>query len=253
VEDAGQIAQALQSTPRGTLRLNTSIAIPPLLAPVIAEFVALYPEVSVNLTMTDRMIDLVEEGFDLAVRNMSVPDSSLIVRRVATYRFVVCGAPSNLAARGMPRQPADLVQHNCLIYSHSAWGNEWCFVGPDGEQSVTVAGNLQANSDNALRLAAVHGQGLALAPSFLIIDEIKAGRLVPVLTEFLQTEHAINAIYLHRHHLSAKVRSFIDLLAKHFHDDPAWADPSHSRVAPKLATAHVENVLSASAFGVAAE
>src|SRR6266511_4192625 len=162
VEDADQIAESLQSTPRGTLRLNTSIAIPPLLAPVVAEFVALYPEVSVNLTMTDRMIDLVEEGFDLAVRNMSVPDSSLIVRRVATYRFVVCGAPSYLAARGTPGQPADLVQHNCLIYSQSAWGNEWRFVGPDGEQSITVAGNLQANSDNALRLAVVHGQGSQL-------------------------------------------------------------------------------------------
>jgi DNA-binding transcriptional LysR family regulator len=148
-DDADQIAQALQSTPRGTLRLNTSIAIPPLLAPVIAEFVALYPEVSVNLTMTDRMIDLVEEGFDLAVRNMAVPDSSLVVRRVATYRFVVCGAPGYLAARGIPRQPADLSRHNCLVYSHSAWGNEWRFVGPDGEQSVAVEGNLQANSDNA--------------------------------------------------------------------------------------------------------
>jgi DNA-binding transcriptional LysR family regulator len=169
-DDADQIAQALQSTLRGTLRLNTSIAIPPLLAPVIAEFVALYPEVSVSLTMTDRMIDLVEEGFDLAVRNMSVPDSSLVVRRVATYRFVVCGAPDYLAARGIPGQPADLSHHNCLVYSHSAWGNEWRFAGPDGEQSVTVEGNLQANSDNALRLAAVHGQGLALAPSFLLID-----------------------------------------------------------------------------------
>jgi DNA-binding transcriptional LysR family regulator len=165
----------------------------------------------------------------------------------------VCGAPDYLAARGMPRLPVDLVEHNCLIYSHSAWGNEWRFAGPDGEQSVTVAGNLQANSDNALRLAAVHGQGLALAPSFLLIDEIKAGRLVPVLGGFLQTEHAINAIYPHRHHLSAKVRSFIDLLAKHFHDDPGWADASHSRVAPKLGTAHGENVLSVRAFGVAAE
>jgi DNA-binding transcriptional LysR family regulator len=153
----------------------------------------------------------------------------------------------------MPRRPADLVEHNCLIYSHSAWGNEWRFAGPDGEQSITVAGNLHANSDNALRLAAVHGQGLALAPSFLLVDEIKAGRLVPVLSEFLQTEHAINAIYPHRHHLSAKVRSFIDLLAKHFHGDPAWADPSHSRVAAKLGTAHVGNVLSVSTFGIAAE
>jgi DNA-binding transcriptional LysR family regulator len=234
-DDADQIAQALQSTPRGTLRLNTSIAIPPLLAPVVAEFVALYPEVSVSLTMTDRMIDLVEDGFDLAVRNMSVPDSSLVVRRVATYRFVVCGAPGYLAARGIPGQPADLSQHNCLVCSQSAWGNEWRFAGPDGEQSVAVEGNLQANSDNALRLAAVHGQGLALAPSFLLIEEIKSGRLVPVLTEFLQTEHAINAIYPHRHHLSAKVRSFIDLLVKHFHEDPGWADPCRSRPAVNAA------------------
>ena len=254
VEDADQIAQALQSTPRGTLRLNTSIAIPPLLAPVIAEFVALYPDVSINLTMTDRMIDLVEEGFDLAVRNMSVPDSSLVVRRVATYRFVVAGAPSYLAARGTPKQPADLAHHNCLVYSHSAWGNEWRFAAPNGEQSVTVRGNLQANSDNALRLAAVHGQGLALAPSFLLIDEIKAGRLIPVLTEFLQTENAINAIYPHRHHLSAKVRSFIDLLARHFHTDPAWADPRASRWTASTPAAALRNDGSpAVALGIAAE
>jgi DNA-binding transcriptional LysR family regulator len=254
-DDADQIAQALQSTPRGTLRLNTSIAIPPLLAPVIAEFVALYPEVSVNLTMTDRMIDLVEEGFDLAVRNMAVPDSSLVLRRVATYRFVVCGAPGYLAARGIPRQPADLSRHNCLVYSHSAWGNEWRFAGPDGEQSVAVEGNLQANSDNSLRLAAVHGQGLALAPSFLLIDEIKSGRLVPILTEFLQTEHAINAIYPHRHHLSAKVRSFIDLLVKHFHEDPGWADVCRSRLAanPAVNAAVVAHAPPLGALEVAAD
>jgi DNA-binding transcriptional LysR family regulator len=227
-DDADQVAQALQSSPRGTLRLNTAIAIPPFLAPAIAEFVALYPDISISMTMTDRMIDLVEEGFDLAVRNMSVPDSALIARRVATYRMVVAGAPAYLAARGTPREPADLAHHNCLIYSHSAWGNEWRFAGPDGELAIPVAGNLHANSDNALRLAAVHGQGLAMAPSFLLVDEIRSGRLVPVLTEFLAAEHAINAIYPHRRHLSAKVRSFIDLLAKRFHDDPAWADPCRS-------------------------
>jgi len=207
------------------------------------------------LTMTDRMIDLVEEGFDLAVRNMAVPDSSLVVRRVATYRFVVCGAPGYLAARGIPRQPADLSRHNCLVYSHSAWGNEWRFAGPDGEQSVAVEGNLQANSDNALRLAAVHGQGLALAPSFRLIEEIKSGRLVPILTEFLQTEHAINAIYPHRHHLSAKVRSFIDLLVKHFHEDPGWADACRSRLAanPAVNAAVVADAPPVGAFEVAAD
>jgi DNA-binding transcriptional LysR family regulator len=155
---------------------------------------------------------------------------------------------------GAPKQPADLAHHNCLVYSHSAWGNEWRFAGPNGEQSVTVRGNLQANSDNALRLAAVHGQGLALAPSFLLSDEIKAGRLIPVLTEFLQPEHAINAIYAHRHHLSAKVRSFIDLLAKHFHTDPAWADPRASRlIATTPAAGLRKDGPPAAALGIAAE
>jgi DNA-binding transcriptional LysR family regulator len=231
VDDADNVAQALQSTPRGTLRLNTAIAIPPLLAPVIAEYATLHPDVTVDLTMTDRMIDLVEDGFDLAVRNMPVPDSALIARRVATYRFVVCGAPSYLARRGTPRQPGDLARHNCLIFSRSAWGDEWRFAGPDGEQSIPVSGNMHANSDNALRLAAVHGQGLAMAPGFLFADEIRSGRLLPVLTEFLQTDHAINAIYPHRQHVPVKVRSFIDLLARRFHEDPAWADPCRACLA----------------------
>jgi DNA-binding transcriptional LysR family regulator len=161
---------------------------------------------------------------------MPVPDSSLIARRVATYRFVVVGAPGYLATRGTPDVPGDLALHNCLIYAHSAWGNTWRFADADGEQSVPVAGNLHANSDNALRLAAVHGQGLAMVPSFLVVDEIKTGRLIPVLTRFLQTEYAINAIYPHRHHLSAKVRSFIDLMSKRFHEDPAWADPCRARL-----------------------
>ena len=141
------IAKAVAGNPERFVGLGTL----PLHVPALA-----VTELERCMTMTDRMIDLVEEGFDLAVRNMLIPDSSLIVRRVATYRFVVCGAPGYFAARGMPKQPADLVHHNCLIYSHSAWGHEWRFAGPDGEQSITVSGNLQANSDNALRLAAVH-------------------------------------------------------------------------------------------------
>jgi DNA-binding transcriptional LysR family regulator len=230
-DEADQIAQALQSTPRGTLRLNTSVAIPPFLAPVVAEYTALHPEVSIELTMTDRMIDLVEDGFDVAVRNMSMPDSSLMARRIATYRFVIVGSPAYFAEHGTPKVPDELAQHNCLTYSRSPWGNEWHFAGPDGEQSVSIKGNLHANSDNALRWAAVHGQGLAHLPSFLVKEEIKQGRLVAVLTEYLKAEYPIHAIYPHRRHLSAKVRSFIDLLAKHFHDDPYWADPCRAKLA----------------------
>jgi DNA-binding transcriptional LysR family regulator len=224
-DDADRVAQALQATPRGVLRVNTSVAVPPFLAPVIAEFVALYPDISLSMTMTDQMVDLVEEGFDLAVRDMPVPDSSLIARRVATYRYLVCGAPTYFAKRGTPRQVADLAHHNCLIFSRSGWGNEWRFADADGEHSVPVSGNLLANSANALRLAAVHGQGLAMAPGFLFADDIKSGRLIPILTEFSSTEHAINVIYPHRRHLSAKVRSFIDLVTRRYHEDPSWADP----------------------------
>jgi DNA-binding transcriptional LysR family regulator len=225
VDEADSVAQALQSTPRGNLRLNASVTIPPLLAPVIAEFTALYPEVTLTMTMSDRMVDLVEEGFDLAIRLLPVPDSSLILRRVGTYRLLVTGAPEYLARRGTPSTPAELVHHNCLSFSYSPWGTEWRFSGPDGEQSVPVNGNLETNSANALRFAAVEGQGLTLMPSYLVADEIRAGRLVPLLTGYSRAEYPINALYPHRHQLSAKVRSFLDLMTKTYRDNPAWADP----------------------------
>src|SRR4029077_4141954 len=120
LDEADCVAHALHSSPRGTLRLNTSVAIPPFLAPVIAEYADLHPDVSVNLSMTECMVEMVGEGFDLAVRDSSVSDLSLIARRLATYRFAVCAAPSYLERRGTPMRPADLLEHNCLRWSHSA-------------------------------------------------------------------------------------------------------------------------------------
>jgi DNA-binding transcriptional LysR family regulator len=224
-DDADNVVQASQSTPRGKLNLNASVAIPPLLAPVIAEFTALYPEVTLSVNMSDRMLDIVEEGFDLAIRIMPVPESSLIVKAIGTFRLVLCGAPDYFTARGTPAVPDDLISHNCLNFASSPWGGDWRFSGPDGEQTVAVSGNMETNSANALRLAAVNGQGLALLPGFLVVDEIRSGRLVPVLAKFLRTEHSIYAVYPHRHHLSAKVRSFLDLVTKHHRENPAWADP----------------------------
>jgi DNA-binding transcriptional LysR family regulator len=218
LDDADQVAEALQSKPRGTLRLNTAVALPPIIAPVIAEFVALYPEASVSIVTTGRMVDLVEEGFDLAIRITPITTSSLIVRRLASYRFAVYGAPDYFASRGKPERPTDLVHHNCMIYSDSPWGAEWHFTTSDNDQVVPITGNLQTNNAEALRLAAVLGQGLIYSPAFLISDELRTGRLVPVLSEFSTAERSIDAIYPHRQHLSAKVRSFIDLVAKRFHD-----------------------------------
>jgi DNA-binding transcriptional LysR family regulator len=218
LDDAEQVAEALQSRPRGTLRLNTAVAIPTVIAPVIAEFVALYPEASVSIVATGRMVDLVEEGFDLAIRITPIPSSSLIIRHLASYSFVVCGAPDYFASRGMPERPADLTHHNCMNYSDAPWGAEWHFASSDNDEAVPITGNLQANNVESLRRAAVLGQGLIYVPTFLISDELKSGRLVPTLTEFPTIERSIDAIYPHRQHLSAKVRSFIDLVAKHFHD-----------------------------------
>jgi DNA-binding transcriptional LysR family regulator len=233
VDEAERSAQVLQTTPRGSLRLNTSVAMPPFLAPVIAEFVALHPQVSISMSMSDSEVDLVEDGFDLAIRNMPISDSTLICRRIATYHFILAGAPEYFVRNGSPLHPSDLLNHNCLMFLRGAWDNEWRFAERDGELSMAVSGNMQSNSANALRLAAVHGQGLVMLPSFLVADDLRVGRLASVLSPFLGTEYAVNAIYPNRHRLSAKVRSFIDLLAKHFRDDPAWADPCSEQSAKR--------------------
>src|SRR5262249_49396249 len=159
--------------------------------------------------------------FDLAVRLMPLPDSSLIVRRVGSCRLVLCGSPGYLAAHGVPRTPSDLVNHNCLRIAFSPWGNDWTFEGPNGRETVHVHGNLEVNYGDALRLAAVHGQGLTLLPGFLAYEDLKAGRLVPVLAEYSGAELPISAVYPHRHHMSVKVRSFLDLLNQHDRENPA--------------------------------
>lgn len=224
IEDADRVAQLSHLAPRGTLRVNAAIAIPALIAPVVAKYAVLYPDVSLVLTMTDSMIDLVKEGFDLAVWHQSVPDSSLIARRIASYRRVVCGAPGYLKRRGFPKTPADLVEHSCLIYSKSPDPGGWRFFGPDGDHMISLSGNLETNSAQALRLAAVQEQGLIMTPMFLVAEDIAAGRLVPVLREYSEAEYAIHAIYPHREHMSAKVRSFIDLSIRHFRNDTTKTD-----------------------------
>jgi DNA-binding transcriptional LysR family regulator len=227
IDNADQIAQSQQSKPRGELRLNVASSIPSIIGPSIAEYVRRYPDASVRVTVTSRMVSLVEDGFDLAIRVLPMPDSSLIVRHLASYRIVVCGAPSYLASRGTPRELADLMHHNCLMFSDPPWESQWHFIDSQGVRAIPLSGNLHANMVETLRIAAVLGQGLICVPSFLIVDELRSGGLIPVLTEFLATKLSINAIYPHRRLLSPKVRTFIDVVAKNFHGAP-WADPDAS-------------------------
>ncbi|MGB5181100.1 MAG: substrate binding domain-containing protein, partial [Xanthobacteraceae bacterium] len=219
IENAEEAAQVLQSKPRGILRLNTSPGIPAVIASSIAEYNDLYPDVTIHLTVTSRMLDLVEEGFDLAIWYAAAPVSNLIIRRLASYRMVICASPQYLANHGRPKHPSELTKHNSVIFYDATLakqGKEWTFTGSKGDFQVRFSGNLETNSQIAFRAAALHGQGFIITPAPLVIDDLKSGALVAVLSDFLPKQFSIDALYPHREHLPAKVRTFIDVVAKNF-------------------------------------
>jgi DNA-binding transcriptional LysR family regulator len=223
IDDAEQEASALQATPRGLLRVSGPLSFGTRqLAPAIADFLAACPAIEIDVTLSDRLADLVEEGFDLAIRIGRLADSSLIARRIAPCLVVACAAPAYLKKHGAPRIPADLAAHNCLGYSYAALRNEWRFSGPDGVESVRVGGRLNANNGDILRLAALGGEGIILQPSFIVADDLTAGSLVPILPGYAPDELAIHAVYPHSRHLSVKVRSFVDFLVARFGQRPEW-------------------------------
>ena len=226
LEQADDVAGALQSTPRGTLRIYTATHIVQFIAPVVAGFLGSYPDVKVDLTIGERTIDLIDEGFDVAIRLTPPPDSSLIVRSLATWRHVLCCSPDYLEKHGPLRQLDELANHNCVRHVLYPFEDEWRFVDRKGTPaSVRISGNLISNSGETLRVAALQGVGISLAPGFLIADDLESGRLVRLLPEYRPVEFSMNAVYPHRHHLSAKVRSFIDLLAHHSAEQQKLINP----------------------------
>jgi DNA-binding transcriptional LysR family regulator len=225
IEQADDVAGALQSTPRGTLRVYTATHIVQFVAPVITEFLAAYPEVKVDLSMGERTIDLIDEGFDVAIRLTPPPDSSLIVRGLATWRHVLCCSHGYIEKHGRPEQLSELAERNCLRHVNYPY-DEWQFVDRKGAPaSVRVSGRLVSNSGETLRRAALESVGIALAPGFLLHEDLESGRLVRLLPEYRPVEFSMNAVYPHRHHLSAKVRSFIDRLAYHAAEQQKLINP----------------------------
>jgi DNA-binding transcriptional LysR family regulator len=226
LEQADDIAGALQSTPRGTLRIYTGTHIVPFVAPVVSEFLATYPDVKIDLIMGERTVDIIDEGFDVAIRLTPPPDSSLIVRSLATWRQVLCCSPGYLEKHGQPQQLSELSQHNCVHHALYPYGNDWHFTDRKGAPAVVrVSGNLTTNSGEALRLAALEGVGISLGAGFLVHDDLEAGRLIRLLPEYRPVEFAMNAVYPHRNHLSAKVRTFIDMLAHHSAEQQKLINP----------------------------
>ena len=223
LEEADQAAGALATTPRGTLKLNSNTALVRFLLPVISEFMELYPLISLDFSVSERMGDMIEEGYDLAIRTVPPPDSTLVVRKLTPWRHVLVCTPAYRDSHAMPKTPAELAEHNCLQYAYYPYGDEWRFEDAEGRQhSVKVSGNVVSNSPDMLRYLLANGQGIFLAPSFIILEDIVAGRLIRMLPDYLPVEFTINAIYPNRSHLPTKVRLFIDLLVERFVEHRKW-------------------------------
>jgi DNA-binding transcriptional LysR family regulator len=223
IEAADAAVAADRVEPRGLLRLNAPVSFGARqIAPLLAEFAQRHPRVTVELGLNDRLVDLVEEGWDLAIRIGNLNNSSLIARRIAPCRIVVCAAPSYLRARGTPRTVASLADHNCLGYTLSQRTpiDRWVFGADVG---VQISGNLRANNGDALRAAAIAGQGIIHQPTFIVADDIREGRLVALALDQPTVElGGIYAVFLPDRHPPARVRAFIDFIAGRFAPEPPW-------------------------------
>ena len=223
-EAAERAVTHLAAVPSGRLRVNAPMSFGVYhVGPALPEFMARYPELSVEMTLNDRVVDLVEEGFDLGLRIVKLEDSSLIARRLAPNRRVLCAAPAYLEAHGRPAALEDLKDHECLLYSNQVSGNVWRLYGPGGERLLRVAGRLRVNNGDALLAAAIGGLGTAFLPTFICGEALRAGQLVHVLPEWSEpTDTAIYAVYPAARHLSPKVGVFVDFLAERFGGTPYW-------------------------------
>ena len=224
IEEAETSASLDRVEPRGTLRLNVPVTFGfRHVAPALAEFSRLHPAVSIDLGLADRFVDLIEEGWDLAVRIGRLKDSTLVTRKIAPCRIAICAAPSYFKEHGIPRSPDDLSRHNCLGYtlSSSVGADRWQF-GPEGDITVPVQGNLRANNGDALLAAALTGQGLIYQPTFLVGDSLRSGELVRVLDDWPTPNFAVHAVLPSGRQAPAKVRAFVEFLARRFGPEPEW-------------------------------
>ncbi len=224
IEDAEAEVSRLQETPSGVLRINAPMSFGILhIAPALHEFLEQYPDVSVEMNLDDRQVDVIAEGFDVSVRIADLPDSSLIARRLGPCRHAIVAAPSYLERNGTPRKPEELCDHNVITFAYQASTHTWHFLAPEGKPtSVAVSGSVQMNNSLALREALLAGVGITRTPTFVVGEDIKQGRLKSVLTDHETLELSIYLVYPERRHLLPKVRAFVDFMATRIGKDPYW-------------------------------
>ena len=205
---------------RGRIKLSASRSFAD--APIgqsLIDFASKHPETMLDISLDDRMVDLVEEGFDLAIRITKLENSTLIARKLSDFSVRLCATPGAIARFGSPDHPEKLADLPCIVDTNGRWRNNWPFAEPDGsELMVRVSGPIEVNSPLAVKAAAMANLGFSLIPDFVIEDEIKSGELVPILDEYIRSEAGIYAVYPHRRYLPAKVRALVDYLASWFKD-----------------------------------
>ncbi len=219
VEVAEEEITAQSIAVKGLIRVNVPVSFGLWqLAPLWPDFMSRFPDVELDITLADRMVDLVEEGYDLAVRIARLPNSSLVSRKLASTRLVLCASPAYLKKHGRPKQPSDLTAHAVLSYSLLATGDQWNFDGPDGPVSVTVKPVMRTNSGDTCVAAARKHKGVVLQPSFMVQADLHSGALVELMPGYQSIAFGIFAVYPTRQYVSPKVRALIDFLAKALKD-----------------------------------
>jgi DNA-binding transcriptional LysR family regulator len=212
-----------QGGPRGLLKVSAPVSFGTVqLTPALLDFAAAYPEVSLEVSQTDRMVNLVEEGYDVAIRIGVLPDSSLIARRLAPVRIVTCAAPDYLRRAGTPLEPQDLAAQEAIIDINGRDPFVWRYGSGSEALEVRVHGRLRFAGADACVAAARRGLGVASTPAFAAAEDLRAGRLVPLLCAYEPQLIWIHAVYPHGRHLAAKVRAFVDFLAERFAGKPEW-------------------------------
>ena len=225
IDETEEAATSLNENPRGTLRVAATVAFGRVeVLPRIQDFLERYPELNIEFELTDRQVDLIEEGIDVAIQwREQMDDPSLIARRLCVNRRIICASPHYIEQHGAPATPEELLSHNCLTLYEVSQFNDWAFEDPvQGYRTLHVGGNFRANTADALYEAALAGVGLARLSTWLVMPAIRRGDLVPVLPQYPHERSAYFLLYPHRRHLSRKVRAFVDFLVEVFTPVPPW-------------------------------
>lgn len=207
-----------QTRPRGLLRISAPVTFGEMqLSPLLPEFLALYPELQIELILTNRAIDMLEEGIDVRLRIGGVDDSNMIARHLKTFPLVLCASPDYIGQHGLPKKPQQVAEHSCIIDSNFRIGKQWPIISPEGfADTINVSTSIAANSPQAVREIAIAGGGIAMTPGFIVEDALNDGRLIQILPEYTTLEFGLFAIYPHRKYIAKKVRCFIDFTLEKF-------------------------------------